>query len=184
MRTGPLLFLDTETTGLEADTHEILEVAAILTSPDGKTVQDTFEAKLRPEHLDKASPQALEVNGYNEDDWAPEKCTPATQVIERLNRLSNRITLVGHNVGFDEAFVSALFRRFGVKPRWNYHKVDTVALAWPLLSLTPRPENLRLVTLTEFFKIEHTTAHRAMSDAQACRQVFLRLMAQYTQIIP
>jgi DNA polymerase-3 subunit epsilon len=173
-----LLFVDTETTGLDPTKHELLEVAAIRTSPDGQTIISTYEAKLKPLNLDKAEPKALEINKYSAAEWSDEKCVAPEIVADNLQKMAGNTVLVGQNVSFDEGFLSPLFTRLGMRPPWGYHKVDTVALAWPLFLHSPL-EGLSLGKLCTFLGVTAVPAHRAAADAEACRQVYLKLMARW-----
>jgi len=173
-----LLFVDTETTGLDPTKHELLEVAAIRTSPDGLKIISRFEAKLMPLHLETAEPKALQVNNYKPEEWTVDKCVMPEVVVDALQQMAGNTVLVGQNVSFDEGFLSPLFVRLGMKPPWGYHKVDTVALAWPLFCYTGLP-GLSLEKLCAFLGVAEMPKHRAMADAEACRQVYLKMMEKW-----
>jgi DNA polymerase-3 subunit epsilon len=177
-----LLFVDTETTGLDSTKHELLEVAAIRTSPDGRTVIQTYEAKLFPEHLETAEPRALEVNKYSAAEWPRDKCARPEDVVDALQKMSGNTVLVGQNVSFDEGFLSPLFTRLGMKPPWGYHKIDTVSLAWPLYFNNAELPGLSLEKLCKFLGVESMPTHRAAADVEACRQVYLNLMERWAII--
>ena len=151
-----LLFVNTETTGLDDTKHELLEVAAIRTTPDGKTIISTFEAKLKPLHLETAEPKALQINGYVPEQWTDALCMAPELV--------------------------AVFPRLGMKPPWGYHKVDTVSLAWPLYINREDLPGLSLGKLCEFLGVTCLPTHRAAADVEACRQVYLKLMERWTSV--
>ena len=174
-----LLFVDTETTGLDPLKHELIEVAAIRTSPDGRNVLSIYKAKLRPTHAGDADPQALKINGYTPEEWTPEKCETPLNVVNQLTTLALDTMLVGHNVSFDERFLLPLFQNYNFKPPWSYHKIDTVALAYPLYLADPRLTKLSLGPLCEYFGMP-APKHNALADVTACREVFLELMQRYT----
>jgi len=174
-----LLFVDTETTGLDATKHELLEVAAIRTSPDGLRVISKFEAKLKPTHIESAEPKALQINGYVASQWTDETCMKPELVVDALQKMAVGTALVGQNVSFDEGFLTPLFTRLGMKAPWGYHKVDTVALAWPLFLHTDLA-GLSLGKLCEFLGVATMPTHRAAADAEACRQVYLKLMERWS----
>lgn len=175
-----LLFVDTETTGLDPTKHELLEVAAIRTSPDGGTILQTYEAKLFPLHLETAEAKALEINKYSAAEWTVEKCMKPEIVVDNLQRMAGNTVLVGQNVSFDEGFLSPLFTRLGMKPPWGYHKIDTVSLAWPLYFNNAELPGLSLEKLCKFLGVEAMPTHRAAADVEACRQVYLKLMERWT----
>src|SRR5437879_6448133 len=66
-RTGmpPLLFLDLETGGLDALQHEILQLGAVLTSPDGSAELGRIHARGPPLPPEPISPFSPEINCYS-----------------------------------------------------------------------------------------------------------------------
>lgn len=170
-----LLFLDFETGGLSATTHDIVEVACVLTDPSGKTVISEYVAKTLPRR--PVDPQAAAVNGYTVEKWAAEAVQPEHAIIKVLG-MARDTMLCCHNTPFDKSFLEVALSTY--KMRWpgSYHSLDTVSLAMPLLRAGLVP-NVKLVTLTEFFGIPHDNAHSALADVRACREVFLRLMEIY-----
>lgn len=175
-----LLFLDTETTGLDAAKHEIIDIAWILTSPDGREIRSKFSARMLPQHLETAEPKALEINGFSEAAWraGPKPLMAHDEVADKFATVSKDRVLVAHNVSFDEGFVRALLLKQGKSPRWSYHKVDTVALAWPLFSSSDLT-GLSLGTLCQHLGIKNDAAHTAEADVQACYDVYHALMSRY-----
>jgi len=89
--------------------------------------------------------------------------------------------MVGHNVAFDWAFLQAAMAHRGQRWDGDYHKIDTCALAVPLLKAGVIP-NLKLGTLTHHFGISHESAHTALADVHACRGVYLKLMERYAPL--
>lgn len=167
-----ILFLDFETGGLQAGRHCPIEVACVLTDPSGKTVLGEYCSKVLP--VNPVDPQAAAINGYTQEKWAAE-AIPLEHALVRVLGYGRNAMLACHNAPFDKAFLEHALARH--KMRWpgSYHSLDTVALAMPLLR-AGLVENVKLVTLTKFFGIPHDDAHTALSDARACREVYLRLM--------
>lgn len=174
-----LLFIDSETSGLTAGFHEAVEWAGVLTKPDGITVLETYEAKVKPLHPERFDARAREVNGYTEEDWAD--APPPEDVAARLSMMASGVILVGQNVSFDEGFLKAFLKLYGQRETWHYHKVDTMGLAWPLIK-KGAISGLSLTNLAEWAGIEQKTPHRAMSDVLCVQQVYLALMAKYAAL--
>jgi DNA polymerase-3 subunit alpha (Gram-positive type) len=174
-----LLFLDSETTGLSADFNEAIEWACVLTKPDGITVIETYEAKVKPLHMDRFDAKAKEVNGYNEAEWAD--APPAALTAAGLHSIAKDAILVGQNVSFDEGFLTAFLKQRDLKPSWHYHKVDTMGLAWPLIK-SGAIDGLSLANLAKWAGVEQTKPHRAMSDVLCVQKVYLALMAKYATL--
>ncbi|MDP9464717.1 MAG: exonuclease domain-containing protein, partial [Actinomycetota bacterium] len=72
--------------------------------------------------------------------------------------------VVGHNVGFDLAFINAALSRRG-DPEVTNHVVDTLPLARRLIR--DEVPDCRLATLASRFRLDHRPSHRALDDALA-----------------
>jgi DNA polymerase III epsilon subunit-like protein len=159
-------FLDCETTGLNPGEHEVIEVA-ILRS-DGLT----YTTKIKPEHIATAHPKALQVNGYNEEEW---KDAPRMKdVIETLVGVLKNCVVVGHNVQFDMGFVKHATEEYlGEKElrQLPYSWVDTVTLAFEHLAPCGML-SLKLDNICSFLGVSNAGNHRALADALRCREVY------------
>ncbi len=173
-----LLFLDSETSGLDPLFNEAIEWAAVRTKPDGITVIESFEAKVKPVYPERMHPKAQEANGYTDAAWA-DAMDPIT-VAKTLHRMCDGVILVGQNVSFDENFLIAFLKTHDLKPSWHYHKVCTMNLAWPLIK-RGTISGLSLVHLAEWAGTAQPKPHRAMTDALCAQTVYNKLMAQYVQ---
>lgn len=173
-----LLFLDSETTGLDPLFHEAIEWAAIRVGPDD-VEKETFEAKVKPSFPERFDAKAKEVNGYTEAEWAdaPDEYKTALRMAE----ICRGAILVGQNVSFDENFLTAFLKKHGLKPTWHYHKIDTMNLAWPGVKAR-LIAGMSLSNLCEWAGIEQKTPHRAMADARAVQTVYNRLMARWSAV--
>ena len=60
--------IDTETTGLDHEVHELLSLGAMVMI-DG-VITETLEVKIRPRKIELADAKALSVNGYTDTDGA------------------------------------------------------------------------------------------------------------------
>jgi DNA polymerase III epsilon subunit-like protein len=171
-----LLFLDFETGGLYPHTSDPVEVACVLTDPSGRDVLEEYCAKVIPTR--PVDPQAAAVNGYTAEKWAAEGAVPFETALVRVLGMMRDAMVTCHNTPFDKAFLE-----YGIakhKMRWptTYHTNDTMALAAPFRN-AGLVENVKLTTLTTFFGVPHDNAHSALSDARACREVYLKLMDVY-----
>lgn len=174
MKDCNLFFFDAETGGFSAVNADMVEVACVVTDYTGQNILGEYCTKVFPKK--PVDPGAAAVNGYTREKWASEAVDLDVAMIKMLG-LARDAVFVSHNVPFDWSFFQAAMD--ARKQRWNgdYHKIDTVALATPLLK-AGKIVNLKLVTLTEYFGLEHE-AHRAMGDARACQQVYVKLMEIY-----
>jgi DNA polymerase III subunit epsilon len=169
------LFIDTETTGLDPKKNGMIEVACVRVTPDAKTILDEYEAKIILERTRyRVDSQAMAVNGYTDELWK-DALPLGTVLIELAKRITKRVSLAGHNVHFDINFITESFLRDERNPpQMDYHCTDTMSLASPLKTKGLVP-NIKLVTLTKHFGIEHK-AHSALADAKASLELYRRII--------
>ncbi len=182
MRIHKLAFIDTETTGLEPEKHELIEIGLILAeqslSPEKKIVlnmTEEWEVKIKPLHLESADPESLIISHYNESDWANAVDLP--EALLELSKKTEGAIMVGHNVAFDFAFLQKAFVETKVENKMHYHKLDTISIAFAKLYGQEEVEKFSLRALCEYLGVENKNAHTALSDARATFLVFEKLMA-------
>lgn len=170
----PLAFVDCETTGLDPERHEIIEVAAARLDPRSLEIDAELDAKVKLEHPDRADPEALRHNGYTPERWAD--ALPAGEVLARLTPVLDGCILAGHNVPFDRAFLRKTYSRTGrAFPDVDYHVVDTASLTWPFV-LAGLIDSLRLRVICEHLGISNQGEHSAATDVRRTIEVYRRLM--------
>ena len=169
----PLCWLDTETTGLSAQKHEIIEFAAVRET-DGAEI--CF--KIQPQHIETAHPKALEVNGYTEEAWSL-AITPE-EAVERIILFAQGCEMApmyaGHNVSFDWRHLQSLFERVGRIDEWpfHYHSVDTMTLAREHLKPLGQ-RSISLDALCNTLGISNEGAHTALADVRRTMAVWNKL---------
>ena len=171
---SPLLFLDLETGGLDAHSHEIVEVGAVLTSAEGTVELGRLDSRVRPHRPERIIPCVRRINGYSDEEWRD--APPLEPVLTELVDLARGATLVGHNVCFDWGFILRGLREHGLAWSGNGRYLDTMALApWAGRSLADR----QLMTMAGHLGVPTDGAHCAIVDAAMCRAVFLRLAPRW-----
>src|SRR6266540_4704382 len=153
--------IDVETTGLEAGTDEVIEIAAVKFA--GDQVLETFQKLVKPRHT--LPLKITRLTGITEAMLAD--APRFSEVAPDLVRFVKSYPLIGHSVGFDLKMLQAQGMRFA-QPAY-----DTFDLATLLM---PHAPAYRLSTLAATLGIIHDEAHRALSDADVARQVFLRML--------
>ena len=181
MRNTELVFVDIETTGLDARIHEIIEIAFVrVTQTWASNQKPIFEkmfewsAKIKPEHLDVADPVALRINGYVASEWT--ESIPLEQALTEFSEKTAGAIMVAHNVAFDAEFLDEKFAKFGIKNMMHYHRLDTLSLAFGILHSAPDIGRYSLGELCKYFGIINERAHSALSDARADFELFKKLM--------
>ncbi len=155
--------LDLETTGLNTKHDKIIEVGAVRVR-QGK-VTDTFQRFVNPGR--GLSETVCTLTGITEQmlESAPE----IGSVLPELLEFIGGDILLGHRILFDYSFL----KRAAVNQKMTFEKegIDTLKLARKFL---PDLESRKLEDLCGYYKIEHK-AHRALGDAQAASDLFLKL---------
>lgn len=170
-------FIDTETTGLDPNTHELLEITVLTETVDPKrpwrpTLVREWTRKIKPDRMDKADPGALAINGYTADGWSD--AVPFAEVAQELRLILSDGVIVGHNCRFDIDFLQASFKKAGVDVNLGHHFIDTVTLAYVHWGIQGQVEKLSLDTLRKHLSIPVAPVHSSMKDAYDCRTLFYR----------
>ncbi|WP_280454142.1 hypothetical protein [Nocardia brasiliensis] len=147
---APLVFLDTETTGLHA-ARRPWEIAMIRREPDGAERRMTIY--IADVDASRAELSGLNIGRFHErhpqyrtrtvesdmyDPWEGSGLSPnerllseyeAARIVEVWTRGAH---LVGAVPNFDTETLAAMMRRAGLCPAWHYHLIDveTLAIGW------------------------------------------------------
>lgn len=172
-----LIFLDTETTGLDLMTHDIWEVAWAVD-------HEPVISGLVPHSLHGAQAVALRVNRYHERCEVDEPLAIPTEVEDYLYDTFNeyprrhgvRLTVVGANPHFD---LYRLSRRWDWDAPWHYRAIDLSSYAMPILG-HDTPQGLKRIAeeLDErgwAILRDEETAHSAAADVATVRACFYAL---------
>ncbi len=114
---------DIETTGLDPKIHEIIEIACILFDDEKFEIINTFEYKIKPEKIEAAAPEAMKVNGYNEEEW--KDALSLDEVMDKYIEFTNGATFMAYNVTFDWGFLKETGKNFLL----HYHRLDLLSMA-------------------------------------------------------
>lgn len=170
-----LCFLDIETTGPVIGYHEIIELGAIRTSHDAEKVLGEYTAKVMPYNPDRATPFALELNGFSVESWSGARSLRETLL--SLSALTRSTVPVCHNPSFDRAFIQLAATAMGVELGLDYHWIGTESLAWPRYK-HGKLKGLQLPDLCAALGVdEEPLPHRALEGARTCMRVYKALMA-------
>ena len=162
---GTYVVFDLETTGLEANKEEIIEIGACKVV-DGR-IDEVFSTFVKPS---KAIPKEItELTGIN-DEMVKDAPT-INYVLPDFFKFCYGSSLVAHNIAFDISFIHAISKKLSYN--FNHANIDTIELAKKYL---PGLKNYKLGTVVEKLNISLENAHRAVHDATATAKVFIKLM--------
>lgn len=178
-----LLCFDTETTGLDPTQHEIVQLSGCIAT--GETAgsmepRSWFDFRARPDHPDRASPEALAVTGYytlaEMASW-PRRDTMYQMFIDLLGKhvdkfdKQDKLQPFGYNVDFDMRHLSEFARTFdpkyGIGSYAGWHKLDVLArLHWSLFASGQSVASRKLSAICEIYHIG-LRAHDSLEDIRA-----------------
>jgi len=157
--------IDTETTGLFPDKDDIIEVAAVKYQHGRQVaVYNSFAKPTKPvphyiEYLTKISTKELE------------KAPSISKVLSELKAFVQDFVIVGQNTRFDLDFINTKLAEKSELPLinnwWDTSEISRIYL--------PYTTDHKLSTLCEYFGIELNNAHRAINDAIATAELFIKL---------
>ena len=161
--------VDVETTGAAPGEGGLTEVGAC--SFRGGELLGTFDTLVDPGCA--LTPFVSELTGIT-DEMLRGAPRPGAVLPVLVDFVGGGV-VVGHNVGFDLAFLDAALEACGWPPFAN-PSIDTLELARRLVrDLVP---DCALGTLAAVLRLEHRPAHRALADALATADLLHRLIEQ------
>jgi len=191
-----IVFYDTETSGTDPEVHDIIQIAAQvfeINGPDWKPIA-SFECKMMF-NTANAELDALQMNCFDADVWTKEAVSQETGLkafdhfvgphkdVQRKRKSGGvfySLRTGGHNIlKFDDPFVRAWYREQGKFCPFDYQEMyDTLQYAkWKIGFDNPdKPENYKLGTLCEYYKVPLDGAHDAAADILANARLAWRLM--------
>ncbi|MDQ3841659.1 MAG: DEDD exonuclease domain-containing protein [Actinomycetota bacterium] len=159
---APYVVFDLETTGSSAKEGAITEIGAIKVMR-GRVV-DEFATLVNPGR--PIEPFVVRLTGIT--DRMVADAPGMGEVMSLFEKFVEGCVLVGHNVHFDCSFVTAAREEPLPNP-----VLDTLRLT---RSLVPGLKRYRLSSLVSHFGVQAAPNHRALADAAATTEVFLKLL--------
>jgi len=187
-----ILWIDTETTGLDADKHGIVEIGIII-DINGK-IENKIRSTMRPTGR-LADDRALEVNGFTRDrirnlyPWE-NVYVPVMDHISMIgmdHAIYDSFFLGGQNVGFDNRFMCSWQKQCGSTTKNDWSAIvnqdsntfiDTQKVFKELkkTGFVPESESTKLGNICKYFGVSLENAHTAMGDIEATREVYYKMM--------
>lgn len=165
-----VIALDIETTDISPAHGEIIEIAAIKYR-QGEVV-DIWHSLVKPSK--KIPPIVRSITGLTDADVAE---APKIEAVRReVAAFIDDFPLVGHNVGFDIAFLRAAGIGLPNNPVYDTWKLATIVFQGE--------RSYSLESLTARLNLEHREKHRAEHDAQAGMKLFQHLIAELRAVAP
>ena len=159
---------DLETTGLDSQKDEIIEVASIIV--ENGISGESFHSLINPGK--KISAKITSITGIKDEDVIMSPDSP-TVIKDFLNFLSKADFISGHNIlNFDNKFIFKEIRRSNLQ-QIKQKSLDTLLLSRKHL----RDQNsFKLSSILDRFHYKEESYHRAMNDVKACAFALNKLL--------
>jgi len=188
------LWYDTETGGLEADTHSLLTAYFGIYDREFNMIDDLY-LQLKPEDESTicVTPKAMEITGINLEDHLRDPNTitypeGAKKLLTMLNkhkipRKRKHYRPSGHNLDFDQDFI---WGQLLPKEDWmktvHYNTLDTLRGLTMFQDMGLMPVELgQLTSLVEYFDIKMGEAHNAREDIKMNIEVYKRMKSMFQE---
>lgn len=168
MKPNIYIALDLETTGLDFEHDEIIEVA-LERFENGEPVESRDFLIKPAQHL---RPFIASLTGISDADLAD--MPDFASVAGDIRKFLGDFPIVAHNALFDTKFLRNSFAKVGITIDSN-PVFDTLVLSRIAFRTVP---NHKLETLVSYLDIPRERAHRALPDADACGKLFWKALRE------
>lgn len=190
-----LYCMDCESTGLDADRHEPIEISIKRFSTG---MQKTWW--LKPINFETIQPDALRVNGHKLEDithqtkFGKEKYLEASKVLIDIENwlavdflaAEDRVCL-GQNVLFDKGMLMSLWKKCNSVETFPFNKkyiIDTFLIEFMIDFCKDNiQEGYSLFALCKKYGIKNEAAHSAAADTNAAEAVFKKQLEKFKKLI-
>ena len=164
LKNNDFVVFDLETTGLEASTSEIIEIGACKVH-NGK-ITETFSCLIKPTEAIPAEITNLTgiTNDMVKDSYS------IKEVLQDFYKFTRNSVLVAYNIAFDYKFIYLAGNAQGYI--FDNKQIDCMVLAKTKLRGL---KNYKLKTVVTHLNIPLDNAHRAVHDATATAEAFIKL---------
>lgn len=129
--------LDVETTGLNPDYHEMIDLGLIYMDLDANEL-GRFFVRIKPDYPDRIGDIAQSINGYSVERWDSLGALAEAQAVEHFlafheeHKGGRTWIVLAYNAYFDRGFLDALLKQHEASFRdlYTYFMLDIPSMAW------------------------------------------------------
>lgn len=164
---------DLETTGLNSETCEIIEIAAV--KVEYHKIVDTFQELIKPKN--KIPKKITSITGITNE--MVENCRSIEDVLPEFIKFTEKYPMVAHNADFDYSFIKKNYLDLYGK-NFSRRHYDTIRKYKQYYQGTGmKPDSCKLgdvifdiLGLEYYFDVYSKNSHRALTDATALYYIF------------
>ena len=160
-----VVVFDFETTGLDANSCQIIEIGAVKIV--NGSITETFQTLINPQ---TSIPQEITDITHIDDSMVINAPT-IEQVLPDFYKFTFGAVLSAYNIDFDYQFLNLSGKN--LRLLFDNEQIDTLKLA---RDKVPSLSNYKLGTVVKALNITLENAHRALADAYATAKVFIKLI--------
>lgn len=164
---SPFVVFDIETTGLDNRTNGITEIGAV--KVENGVIVDKWSTFVNPQQPIPPNIQAL--TGISDDMVADAQTIE--EILPKFKEFCKGCVMVAHNASFDMGFMRRKAEEMGTD--FDFPYLDTLMLA---RCMYPFLHNYKLDTITNHLNVILENHHRAVDDAKATADAFVKMLAQ------
>ncbi len=158
---------DIETTGLSKEKNHITEIGAV--KVENGVVTDRWGSFVNPE--ESIPEKIVELTGITDEMVA--NAPKIDEVLPQFFQFAEGSVLVAHNASFDIGFIKKAAEELNIG--YDFAHMDTLQLA---RCLYPELANHKLNTLSKHLKVVLENHHRAVDDAKATADIFVKMLEE------
>lgn len=177
-----VLFLDTETGGIDPQKHSLLSVGMIVWEDGVLGARELININ---DGLNICTKEALSINKINIDEHIKNAVSPKDAVNEIINFIEEhfgkgeRVTLIGHNITFDIGFLKQLFKNNNCEygKYFSHRSVDNHTIMFYLqICGIIKDKIISSRDALKYFNIKPVDRHNDLGDAIDTATVFNKLV--------
>ena len=176
-----IVFFDTETTGLDPERDQIIELAAALVTENGIELKIDAFCKL-PEG-EKIPEKIVELTHITDDMLADKGIDyrEACRIFCNMLHSDSEVLLVAHNIQFDLLFILEMFKRCGMVPKApKLRALDSLTV---YKDRAAYPHKLANAILAYKLEDKVQNSHRAIDDVAALFEVCKAMDAERSDLL-
>ena len=163
--TGEFVVFDLETTGISVNSNEIIEIGAVKVK--NQVITDKFSTFVNPGRPIPYNIQEL----TSINDQMVADAPSIDKALPDFLAFCKDAVLVAHNASFDTGFIFQKAKDRGIHT--DFTVVDTVSMSRALL---PELKKYKLDTVAKALGVSLENHHRAVDDAGATAEIFVKLL--------
>ena len=182
-----VVFFDTETTGLEAESCQIIELAAIRVEKTERgtlRMADSADVFVKLPEGERIPQKIVELTGITDEQLENEGITEAEAAARFTELISGgRVLLVAHNAQFDLLFTAEMLRRHGNGGPEALKAADYLDSLTVYKDRRAYPHKLANAILTYKLEDKVQNSHRAIDDVAALFEVCKAMDAERSDLL-